>query len=149
MGTTIIVPYSLFVCNTVGRMDIGRKFYGRNHDLVDRYGINCFLTEKMGMQLFHLSFVWTNWTSPLWNLNVYLFLVYIDNTYRLHLKEQIQILRGGTIASPFFLSKNSYSLLWKHYWPLPAHLSMSKLGYIAPNCKHILLSNTWLFWFLS
>jgi hypothetical protein len=38
---------------------------------------NCFLTEKKGMQLFHLSFVWTNCTSPLSNLNVYPFLVYI------------------------------------------------------------------------
>jgi hypothetical protein len=25
----------LFVCKTVGRVDIGRKFNGRNHDLVD------------------------------------------------------------------------------------------------------------------
>jgi hypothetical protein len=53
---------------------------------------DCFLTEKKGMQLFHLSLVWTNCTSPLWNLNVYLFLVWIDNIYGLHLKEQIQIL---------------------------------------------------------
>jgi hypothetical protein len=40
MGTKIIVPYSLFVCKTAGRVDIGRKFYGRNHDLVDRYGMS-------------------------------------------------------------------------------------------------------------
>jgi hypothetical protein len=28
-----------FPDENVGRVDIGRKLYGRNHDLVDRYGI--------------------------------------------------------------------------------------------------------------
>jgi hypothetical protein len=59
-------------------------------------------------------------------------------------------MRGDTIRSgwsQFVLSENSNYLLWKHYKPLPTHLSIS-LGYIAISCKHILLSNTLNFCFL-
>jgi hypothetical protein len=59
-------------------------------------------------------------------------------------------MRGDTIRSgwsQFVLSENTNYLLWKHYKPLPTHLSIS-LGYIAISCKHILLSNTLNFCFL-
>ena len=48
--------------------------------------------QKRGIRSCHLSFVWTGSTSLVWNLNAYLFLVYIDNMYGLHLKGQTQIL---------------------------------------------------------
>ena len=39
-------------------------------------------------------------------------------------------------------------MLWNHYYPLLTHLSISKLGYIAPSCKYDLLSNMLLVCFL-
>ena len=50
--------------------------------------------------------------------------------------------------SQFVLSENSNYLLWKHYKPLPTHLSISTLGYIVISCQHILLSNMLILCFL-
>jgi hypothetical protein len=43
------------VCKTVGRVDIGRKLYGRNHDLVDRYGISVSQTLTWPFLVHELS----------------------------------------------------------------------------------------------
>jgi hypothetical protein len=56
--------------------------------------------------------------------------------------------RGGTIASLFFCQKTVFLYFENIICPSQKHLSMSKLGYIAPSCKNMLLSNTLLICFL-